>query len=353
MDFEFLKPQDLTPAIHREIEDFLDRQGNSHPFQFPHWTAERSEGRAVSSYYAIVRDQGTLRWFAACGVSQPMGRWLQRVRSLTVYRGPVCDECEVTLYGLRRLVEKGKELGFVWLDIVPDWIERPEWGAGMALLGDGWTALPGSRASLRLDLRVEDDELLSSFRKTTRYEIRRSEQQGVVIRLAATGGDMESLERIYFEMALTKKFDSWDPTHLSHVLHWIADKKDRGAVLLAFKDSELLGGTLVVRVGSRAWYVLGATTKNHRLSAGHLLQWHAIRWAKEHHCTEYDFGGFREGVETGPALFKRGFCQAVVRFSPAYRLPLNRQLYSMINFAIRARSLRARQLSLQEAKSAN
>ena len=351
MDFQFLKQQDLTPVIQREIEDFLDRQSNSHPFQFPDWTAERPERSSVSPYYAIVRDQGRVRWFASCGVSLPMGKWLHRVRSLTVYRGPACDDLEVTLYGLRRLVETGKELGFVCLEIVPDWIERPEWSAGDALLREGWTALAGAGVSLRLDLRVGEDELFRSFRKGTRYEIRRSEQQGVLVRLAESDDDLDSLHQVYSAMALRKKFDSGDAARQSHVLRWIARNKDRGAVLLAFKDAELLGGTLVVRAGSRAWYILGATTKNHRLSAGHLLQWHAIRWAKEHRCTEYDFGGYREGAETGPALFKRGFCQAVVRFTPAYRLPLHRQLYSMVNFALRARSARTDPVRLEEAKA--
>src|ERR1700722_2045609 len=82
---------------------------------------------------------------------------------------------------------------------------------------------------------------------------------------------------------------------------------------------------------TRSWYVLGASTKkDSHLSAGHLLQWHAIRWAKEHGCSDYDFDGYREGINTGPPLFKRAFCQSVVHFSPAYRYPLKRRLYSIL-----------------------
>jgi hypothetical protein len=338
MHFEFLKTQELAPAIHREIEAFLDRQSNSHPFQFPNWTGERNGDEREDMYCAIVREQGEMRWFALCGVTFPVGKWLRPIRSLMVYRGPACDDADLTLYGLRNLVEKSKELGFAYVEIAPDWVERPEWSVGSALSGDGWQLLPDRRSSLRLDLAAGNDELLRSFRKATRYEIRRSEQQGIVIRFAQDEGDLQEFQRIYFEMAKKKNFLAVEPSHLSHVLRWIVNEKDRGSLLLAFKEATLLGGTLVVRVATRSWYVFGATTKDDRLSAGHLLQWHAIRWAKEHGCADYDFGGFREGVNTGPALFKRGFCQAVVQFSPAYRYPLNRRLCSILDFVNKARA---------------
>ncbi len=338
MHFEFLKRQGLPPAIHREIEAFLDRQSNSHPFQYPNWTREQSGDEWADGYCAIVREQGEMRWFALCGVTFPGGTWLRTIRCLVVYRGPTCDDADVTLYGLGKLLEKSTELGFAYVEIAPDWIERPEWSVGSALSRDGWQLIPEHRTSLRLDLAAENDELLRSFRKATRYEIRRSEQHGVVIRFAQDEGDLLEFQRIYFEMARKKDFSAAEPSHLSHVLRWILSEKDRGALLLAFNQATLLGGTLVVRAAARSWYVVGATTKDDRLSAGHLLQWHAIRWAKEHGCADYDFGGYREGINTGPALFKRGFCQTVVHFAPVYRYPLKRRLCSILEFVNRARS---------------
>jgi Acetyltransferase (GNAT) domain len=332
MHFEFLKTEELTPALHREIEAFLDRQSNSHPFQFPEWTGEPDR------YCAILRGQGEIRWFALCGVTFPVGKWLRPIRGLTVYRGPVCDDAELTLYGLRQLLEKSKKAGFAYIEIAPDWVERTEWNVGSALSRDGWQVLPDRRSSLRLDLAPGNDELWQSFRKTTRYEIRRSEHQGVVIRFAQDDSDLQEFQRIYFEMANKKNFPAVEPSHLAHVLRWIVNEKGRGALLLAFKEGTLLGGTLVVRAASRSWYVFGATTKDDRLSAGHLLQWHAIRWAKDHGCADYDFGGYREDINTGPALFKRGFCQAVVQFSPPYRYPLDRRLCSVVDFVTTARS---------------
>jgi hypothetical protein len=325
MHLEFLKTQELAPTAHREIEAFLDRQSDSHPFQFPNWAGGRDGDGREDSYCAIMRQQGEIRWFALCGVVLPAGKWLRPIRSLVVYRGPACGDAGVTLYGLGQLVEKSKQLGFAYAEIAPDWVERPESSIGSALCREGWQALQDGRSSLRLDLAAGNDELLRSFRKATRYEIRRSEQQGIVIRFAQDERDLQEFQRIYFEMAKKKNFAAVDTSHLSHILRRIVNEKARGALLLAFKGATLLGGTLVVRAASRSWYVLGATTKDDRLSAGHLLQWHAIRW-------------YREGASTGPALFKRGFCQTVVQFSPAYRYSLNRRLCSILDFVTKARS---------------
>jgi hypothetical protein len=338
MHLEFLKTQELAPTAHRQVEAFLDRQSNSHPFQFPNWAGGRKGDEREDTHCAIVREQGEICWFALCGVVFPAGKWLRPIRSLVVYRGPACADVDLTLYGLGKLVEKSKQLGFAYVEIAPDWVERPEWSVGSTLCREGWQALPDRRSSLRLDLHAGNDELLLSFRKATRYEIRRSEQQGVAIRFAQDEKDLQEFQRIYFEMAKKKNFAAVEPSHLSHVLRRIVNEKDRGALLLAFKEATLLGGTLVVKAATRSWYVFGATTKDDRLSAGHLLQWHAIRWAKEHGCADYDFGGYREGASTGPALFKRGFCQAVIQFSPAYRYSVNRRLCSILDLVTKARS---------------
>ena len=101
-----------------------------------------------------------------------------------------------------------------------------------------------------------------------------------------------------------------------HLFRWLATDQTRGALILGWEDGQLRGGVLAVRSGTRCWYVLGATSKDNKSSVGHLLQWKAIQWAKDAGCLEYDFGGVREGVNTGPALFKRGFCDRVVQFLP-------------------------------------
>jgi hypothetical protein len=338
MHFEFFKTQELTPAVHREIEAFLDLQSNSHAFQFPGWMGAGNSDLRETRYCALVREEGEIRWFAHCGVTFPAGKWLRTIRSLTVNRGPACDDADLALYGLGKLVETSKEQGFAYVKIVPEWIEQPEWTMGRTLARDGWELLPDRRSSLHLDLEAGIDDLLRSFRHDTRLHIRRSEQQGIVIRRAEGEEDIQEFQRIYFEMANKKNFSAEEPSQLAHALRWIVSQKDRGALLLAAKDATPLGGVLVVRAGKRSWGVFSATVKDTGIKAGHLLQWSAIRWAKEHGCTDYDLGGYRAGVNTGPASFKRGFSRAVVQFCPSYRCPVDRRLCSVLDFVTKVRS---------------
>jgi len=336
MHFEFLKTQELHPSTHSEIEAFLDRQSNSHPFQFPRWMgAGKSDEH---KYCAIVREHGEIRWFAHCGVTFPAGKWLRAIRSLTVNRGPACDDADLTLYGLGRLVEKSKEAGFADVKIAPDWVESPGWSVGDTLSRDGWQLLPDRRNSLRLGLDIGIDELLRSFRHDTKLHIRRSERDGIVIRRAQDEEGIQEFQRIYYEMARKKNFSGAEPGHLSHVLRWVVSQENRGALLLASKDATPLGGVLVVRAARRSWGVFSATVKDMDWNAGHLLQWSAIRWAKEQGCADYDLGGYREGINTGPASFKRGFSRAAVQFSPVYKYPLDRRLCSILDLAAKART---------------
>jgi hypothetical protein len=337
MHFQFFKTQDLAPAICKEIEAFLDRQNNSHPYQFPNWTGGGPNDDREKKYCAILREHGEIRWFAHCGTNSPFGKWLP-VHCLTITRGPACDDADLILYGLGKLAEKSKALGFTSVTIAPEWVECPEWTVGDALSRGGWQSLQDARGSLRLDLHPTSDELLRSFRHDTKLHIRRSEREGVVIRSAQSEEDIQEFVRIYLDMARKKNFSSGEPGRLSHSVRWVVNEKDRGALLLASNGATPLGGVLVVRAAKRAWGVLSATVKDDRVTAGHLLQWSAIRWAKEHGCDEYDFTGHREGVNTGPASFKRGFCRAAVQFAPSYFYPLKQRLCSILDMVAKARS---------------
>jgi hypothetical protein len=312
LDFQFVRASRCSTPMLLEISDFLDTQDTSHPFQLPQWTHRET-------YLAVLRRRGRVRWFAHCGVLYPAGRVLPFVRALTVNRGPVCDDLELLGTGLQQLIVEGKKRKVAYVDIAPEWTGAFAESAASVLARNGWQTLPGVRSSLRLDLNPTLGHLLANFRKTTRYEIRRSEGRGVEVKIAGDEADFHDFLRLYANMASQKRFPAENVGFLAGVFRWLAADQGRGAFFLAQEGGTLRGGILVVRSGVRCWYILGATAKDSKFSAGHLLQWRAIQWAKEQGCMEYDFGGFREGLNTGPALFKSGFCDRVVHFPPQYR----------------------------------
>jgi lipid II:glycine glycyltransferase (peptidoglycan interpeptide bridge formation enzyme) len=328
--FEFVEVSRCPPRTLQEISEFLDTQRTSHPFQWPHWSFE-------NDLIALLRCEGRIRWLAQCGVLYPASRFLKPIKVLLVNRGPVCDDPELMELGLRRFIAEGRTHGFAYVDIAPEWTGEFAELTSSILSHHSWQPQGEKRSSLRLALSPSLDEILASLRSTTRYKIRRSESGGVEVSIADDEATFFEFFRLYEKMANEKQFSAEGSEFLLRAFRGLVNDPRRGAFFLAREDGKLRGGILIIRCGVHCWYILGATTKDSKFSAGHLLQWRAIEWAKRQGCLEYDFGGFREGMATGPAYFKSGFSDRVVHFPPAYRYVLNPSRHRALKLVLRVR----------------
>src|SRR5437667_4892652 len=115
MTLQVLQSSELTRSVRNDICGFLDSQKTSHPFQFPQWSA-------VGTRFALVRQAGEPRWFASCGLQYPLGTRIPWFRSLTVNRGPVCDDRDLWRASLFELIQYMKKEGHIYLDAGPDWV---------------------------------------------------------------------------------------------------------------------------------------------------------------------------------------------------------------------------------------
>jgi peptidoglycan pentaglycine glycine transferase (the first glycine) len=248
-------------------------------------------------------------------------------------RGPVCDDLGYMRGALAELKAEAKRRGFIYVEISPDWINSRAQDLAPFLTSAGWIAAGDSRCSLRVDLRPGIEQIQGNFRKIVRYECRRAERVGLEILAMRREELFSDFYEIYLEMAHRKNFLPDDEHHMRHVAHTLLADEMRGSVLLAYYQGMMLGGAIIVRCGSRCWYVWGATKKEGNVNAGHLLQAHAIAWAKQHGCTEYDLGGYQEGATSGPAFFKRGFSDTIVHFLPPHRCVLSPFWYAVARTA--------------------
>ena len=321
-ELKLLLPDQFSPELRRESESFLETQRTAHPFQLPDWGAQED------SAYAMQRVRGELRLFARCGIIWPLGRRFDHLRALTISRGPICDDAELTRLSLLQLVQICRARNFLYVDVNPDLVGADADRLEAWLSENKWFAAGPERASLRVDLRLKLEEILRTFRKTTRYEIRRADTAAIKILEASDENSCERFLSLYFDMAANKGFAPDPEQHMRRVLTSLLHNRNRGVLLIASREGEALGGIVVVRAGSRCWYIWGATRKKSEVNVGHLLQWSAMRWAKQQGCTEYDLGGYQERATDGPALFKRGFSQSIVRFMTTYRYITNPMAYN-------------------------
>jgi peptidoglycan pentaglycine glycine transferase (the first glycine) len=181
------------------------------------------------------------------------------------------------------------------------------------------------RNTVELDLERPADDILAAMKSKTRYNIRLAGRKDVVIR-KATPADFPTIAGMYMETADRDDFtirpagyylDAWQTFY------------DAGLAqpFIAEHESTPLGAVIIVRYGSQAIYMYGASTDIERKRMpNYLLQWEAIRWAKEQGCTVYDFWGAPdEFVESDPLWgvwrFKSGFQGQVVRHIGAWDYP--------------------------------
>jgi peptidoglycan pentaglycine glycine transferase (the first glycine) len=194
-----------------------------------------------------------------------------------------------------------------------------------------------------IDLRGGEDEVLARMKQKTRYNIHLAEKKDVTV---AASSDVECFARM---MAVTGERDGFGVHSLAYYrsAYEAFAPTDSCALLIAGYQGKPLAGLMVFHRGTRAWYVYGASTDQERnRMPAYLLQWQAIRWARERGCTEYDLWGVPDAdldalesqFETrhdglwGVYRFKRGFGgelrRAVGTYDRVYQ-PLLYRLYRL------------------------
>jgi peptidoglycan pentaglycine glycine transferase (the first glycine) len=114
-----------------------------------------------------------------------------------------------------------------------------------------------------------------------------------------------------------------------------------GHLLLAEADGELLAGIFLFTLGRRAWYMYGASSDQRReWMPNYLLQWEAMRWARQRECIAYDLWGApnelrEEDPMWGVYRFKAGFGGHFVRHIGAFDYAPLRPLYALYTWLIR------------------
>jgi len=181
------------------------------------------------------------------------------------------------------------------------------------------------RNTVELDLTRSEEDLLGGMKSKTRYNIRLAGRKGIVIR-RGTAADFPTIALMYQE---TAQRDGFTIRPIEYYLDAWQSFYDAGMSLplLAEFEGEAVAAVVLVRYGDRVIYMYGASTNRERKRMpNQLLQWEAIRWAKEEGCSVYDFWGAPdEFVESDPLWgvwrFKDGFQGDVVWHIGAWDYP--------------------------------
>jgi len=153
-------------------------------------------------------------------------------------------------------------------------------------------------------ISIDDSEetILSRMKPKCRYNIRLAAKKGVTVRA------WDDILAFHEMMTVTGGRDNFGVHSLEYYRRAYELFHPKGAceLLVAEYEGKPLASLMVFFNGKRAWYVYGASNDHERnRMPTYLLQWQAIRWAKERGCEEYDLWGVPdENEETLEAQFE-------------------------------------------------
>ena len=275
---------------------------------------------------------------------------------LYVPRGPLMDWSDEKLRDrvMADLADFGAQQHALFVKIDPDIPESfgepgtdefVENTAGQSLRryyeSHGWSFSPQQiqfANSVWINTEPSLDALLAAMKQRTRYKVRLAEKKGVAVRRGSPS-DFEAIADLYAETSARDGFlirekdyylDVWTRFYAAGML----------TPLIAEVEGQMVAAVMIFVTGDTARYVYGMSGPEHREKMpNYLLQWEAVKLAKEKGCRTYDlWGAPDEFVESdrmwGVYQFKRGLGGSVVITPGAWDLPLNKAGYNLFIHAL-------------------
>ncbi len=343
---------------------------NPHLLQTTQWAAGKSRYGWIPHYLAWFFEAGQFELIVSLNGefqnNKPAAAALVLERKilpgfsvLYVPKGPLLGDWsdhnlrDQVLYDLENFAKKN---GALQLKIDPDVIVGrgvpgeegfAEMSEGLAIQDQfskhGWHFSPEQiqfRNTILIDLKEEEDQLLARMKSKTRYNIRLSSRKGITVR-QGDQSDLASLYRMYANTSVRGSFTiRGEEYYLSLWKSFMGEDLDTdqdpvAQPLIAELDGDPVAGAVIFKFGEHSWYLHGMSLPAHSdKMAPHLIQWEAIRWAKNQGCSTYDMWGAPDRFdETDPMWgvyrFKRGYNGEVVHTVGAWDFPVRPFYYTI------------------------
>lgn len=202
------------------------------------------------------------------------------------------------------------------------------------LAGGGWQYSGVQiqyKNTVMIDLNSSEDDLLRHMKQKTRYNIRLASRKGVMVRIGSSS-DFDMLYRMYAETSMRDNFAIREGGYYKSLWN-IFSSAGMVEPLIAEVDDKPVAGLMLYIFGRKAYYMQGMSTSLHRVKMpNYMLQWEAMKRAKERDCVVYDLWGAPENFTSDDPMwnvyrFKSGFGGELIRNIGAWDLVINKLLY--------------------------
>ncbi|WP_192361885.1 lipid II:glycine glycyltransferase FemX [Mesorhizobium mediterraneum] len=315
----------LSPSDEKACADFVRSAASGCYLQWPEWpTMARDNGRYIHRYL-ICRSSAAIVALAVVRLSRlPLNRGIAVVR-----RGPVTRSLADLEWALPAILDALQRAGACTVVVNPRW-EGADASAALAILRTGGgEPLPPDMQSLHtttgyVDLTVSEERILGAFKQRGRRQLRKSTENGLMIREAVSLDEAMAYEPILRDFhasrglsidAVPTAADQWRLT------------RSGGVFLLSYLNGELVGGHVAIRDGYRAfWLSMASRDIDPAIPKNYVLVWEAMRRMKARGCAVYDMAGMPDPrrveqaglgkVEANRSQFKFAFSPQLVELTP-------------------------------------
>jgi lipid II:glycine glycyltransferase (peptidoglycan interpeptide bridge formation enzyme) len=181
---------------------------------------------------------------------------------------------------------------------------------------------------------LEDEPLLAQMHQKTRYSVRLAQRRGVeVVRETDVAAGVETFYRLLQDTSERNEFGIHS---LEYYIDFVQTFGDNAFLVTAMYEGNVAASLIAARFGKEAIYMYGASSTEYRAhGAAFLLQFEAMRWARENGSERYDLWGIpaedpeSTGLDGGRVAgtkgddwrglykFKVGFGGQIVRYPTA------------------------------------
>ena len=156
-----------------------------------------------------------------------------------------------------------------------------------------------------------EEELLAEMRKATRYLVRKAGSMGVQVRWSTDPADLPAFLDLLDETTKRQRFVAQGRSYLTKQFEILAGAGIARLVTASY-EGRTLAAAIIMFYGDNASYVHGASVASSEVPASYLLQWEAIKKAKQEGFAVYSLWGIAPNEDKrhplyGISLFKKGF----------------------------------------------
>jgi lipid II:glycine glycyltransferase (peptidoglycan interpeptide bridge formation enzyme) len=195
---------------------------------------------------------------------------------------------------------------------------------------------------------LDDQALLDQMHAKNRYNVRLAQRRGVTVERG--GADPRSLATFYDLLADTGRRNRFAIHAKAYYDDFMRLFAERAVLLFALVEGLPVAASISARFGDEAIYMYSGSSTEHRANgAAFLLQYEAMRWARDAGCRAYDLWGIPED-DPGPEEQSgdgapptqgddwRGLYNFKVRFGGEivrYPRPMERRYWPVVSWAAR------------------